>query len=782
MPYKTQATKAPRVNRKLIYLSVQAAISLLASAEIHAACMNYGGTITVVGSTGCINWSGGDMTLINSGTISSSSAPALTASALAGTLTNGGLLSGTSFAALENTSNSLVAVNNAAIISDTVGILNNGTILSLTNTSTGTITGMSSGIQNNTAITSLSNSGMITGSNGISNSGQIGTLTNTGSISGTSSAINSTGSIGTIANNGGTIAGAVVNSGSTLTITGGADSTFGTITGASGGIGSADIGLVTNTASSLVFGTGNQLLNSNINVGSHSVVLNTGSTVQVNNAISITGNYTQNSGSTLNIGVADGAVATGVVSTDSGYGRLLISGVATFNAGAGVSLKKLGAYNFANGQRFVVAQANTANANFNASGLNYSAQGFIGNLTGVSVVDSDDNTKTDLMVILGDYSPNNSATTPVAVASLAGLFRYGGTNAAMLDMFNAAAALGSVAASNHAGAQLSPTANTAAASRSAQTTTQSVFNVIASRVDTLRTGQVSGSGVSTGEGAGNGVFWGKAFGGEANQGNHGSSSGYRARYSGLLVGTDTAINDQWRIGGAFNYAHTSINERGDNAGSSARVESYGLTGYGSFTAENWYMNLFGGIVQQKYDTRRSIDFTGFSGVADGQFDGMQYVASAQVGYPIRLDAMTTLTPIAGLTYSRQKLDGHTETGSAAALHVNASSTSSVKSDLGAKLERTYKTSYGELMPSVRLSWRHEYRDTGIRSVANFAADTTGATSFSTKGAAPSDDTGVFVLGATLKRSQNLTLAAHYTLEAARSYTAQTADVQLRYEF
>jgi len=485
MPSKTQAAKAPRVNRKLIYLSVQAAIALLTSAEVHSACIPLSSSATVIGATGCVAWSGGNLTLISSGTLVSSSVPALAASASAGTLTNSGLLSGTSSAALENTGNSLIVVNNTTISSDTVGILNNGTIASLTNTSTGIITGMSSGIGilNNTAITSLSNSGIITGSIGINNSGQIGTLTNTGNIGGTTSAINSTGSIGTIANNGGTIAGAIVNSGSTLTITGGAGSTFGTITGASGGIGSADIGLITNTASNLVFGTGNQLLNSNINVGGYSVVLNTGSTVQVNNAISITGNYTQNSGSTLNIGVADGAVATGVVSADSGYGRLLISGVATFSAGSGVSLKKTGTYNFADGQRFVVAQANTANTNFNASGLNYSAQGFSGNMTGVSVVDSDDNTKTDLMVTLGNSSPNNFATTPVAVASLEGLFRYDGTNVAMLDMFNAAAALGSTAASNRAGAQLSPAANTAAASQSAQTTTQAVVNVIASHID-----------------------------------------------------------------------------------------------------------------------------------------------------------------------------------------------------------------------------------------------------------------------------------------------------------
>ena len=177
-----------------------------------------------------------------------------------------------------------------------------------------------------------------------------------------------------------------------------------------------------------------------------------------------------------------------------------------------------------------------------------------------------------------------------------------------------------------------------------------------------------------------------------------------------------------------------------------------------------------------------VNYAGFAGGASGSFDGTQYITSAQAGYPIKLDAVTTLTPIGGLTYSRLHQDGYTETGSAAALQVGSANTSSIKSDLGAKLERSFKTSFGDMTPSAQLSWRHEYRNTGLQSVANFAADTTGTTSFTTQGAAPEKDTGVLVLGVTLARSRNLTLGAHYTLEAAGGYTAQTADVRLRYRF
>ncbi|EJL83657.1 outer membrane autotransporter barrel domain-containing protein [Herbaspirillum sp. CF444] len=720
----------------ILSLSLAAALATMASTTALAG-PTVTGSATVTGNTSSVTWNGSGTFLINNGVVLSGT-PALTVSVTSGTLTNNGT---------------------------TTGILNSGNI----------------GLLNN------SSSGTISGGTGISNSGTIGTLTNTGTITGTTNAISNSGTLGPIANNGGTIAGNITNTaGQNLTITGGAGATFGTLTGSGSGIGAGNIGLITNTASNLVFSAGNQLLNDNINVTGRTAI-NSGSVLQINNTITVTGNYTQNAAATLNIGVANGAVAGGVVSTDSGYGRLIVSGVATFDAGTSIALKKLSTYSFAQGQRFVVVQANNGNAQYNASLLNYSADGYSGAISGASVTDSDNNAKTDLLITLGSSSsgstsPNISATTPDAVSALSGLFRYGGTNANMLNMFNAAAALGSTADANRAGAQLSPAANTASTIQSAQVSTQAVLNVTSSHIDTLRTAQAAGSGVSTGERASDIALWGQAFGGQANQGNRAAGSGYRAGYSGLLIGADTALSDQWRIGGVFSYADTSVNGGGDNTGSSAHIKAYGLTGYGGYTAENWYLNLSGGIVQQKYNTLRSVAYTGFSGNAAGQFDGTQYVASAQAGYPIRLDAMTTLTPIAGLTYSRLRQDAYTETGSVAALHVNSSSTSSVKSDLGAKLERSFKTSYGEVTPSVQLSWRHEYRDTSVQSVANFAADASGATSFTTQGAAANKNTGVLVLGATLARSRNLTLAARYTMEAARGYTAQTADVRLRYQF
>jgi outer membrane autotransporter protein len=789
-----------------------------------------------------------------------------------GTLSNSGTISGVSNGIYNNGAIATIATltNSGDISGGTNGIYNNGTIGTLTNSgtirggassgiynssgtigtlnNTGTIIGGWSGIENDSSIDTLNNSGTISGIYaGIRNYGSLGTLNNSGLITsptyGIYNASNAT--LGTVTNSG-TIAGTIQNdSAHDLMINGGTGSVFGLLTGSSAGVGAGDIGQIVNTQSNVVFGPGNQLLNDHINVGTHTVTNNATGTLQVNNTINITGNYSQGANASLILGVANNAVITGNVATDSGYGRLVVSGTATIAAGSTVGLQKLGSYGFAQGQRYVVIQAatlgtpgtpgtpgipafpgtpaipgfpgtgtpgmpaipgtpgtpGTPDTQYNASSLHYTVAGY--NAAGASVVDG---TKTDLLVTVGtafpvtsptsptsptgnvSYAPINQATTATSSAPISGLFNYTGFNPGLMNLFNAAAALDSPAAGNRAGAQLSPTANFTAATQASTASTVQVLNVTAAHLDGLRTTQngVNGSGIATGESAGSTGLWGQGFGGSSRLSERDDVAGYHAHYSGLLLGADGSLNDSWRAGGVFSYTKTSVNNDGDNSGSSADVKSYGLFGYASYQGQPWYMDLSLGAIQHQYDTTREIDFPGFSSTAKGDHDGMQYIASVLAGYPIDLGssmAHTILTPIAGLTYSTLRQDSYTETGgSGAALHIDSTDTNSLKSDLGAKLERSFATSYGSVVPSAQLTWRHEYHDTSLQSVANYAADTAGATSFASSGAKPIDDTGVLVLGVTLMRSQNLSIGAKYTLEAASGYSANTGDVQVRWDF
>lgn len=759
---------------------------------------NAGGSIS--GNTGVGNSSGRIMTLTNNGIITGAQYGVQNSGTI-DTLTNNGSISGSTAIGITGTLGTLTNSATGVISGSGIGLSNTGTIASLANS--GNITALV-GIVNGAGgtITSLVNNGTINGSGigsaiGVNNSGNIASLANNGTIT-ADTAIRNAGAIGTILNTG-LIAGNIINTSSNaLNISGVSGLAQGTLTGLGGAIGS-----ISSTSANVNFTGGNLLLNDNLNVGSNTVN-NSGAVLRINNIVNITGNYQQSAGATLLVGVADTATSSGTTS-DTGYGRLVVSGSANVAAGSGIVLQKTNAYAFAAGQRFVVIDAATSGTNYNASSLNYSAVGVTGlTVSGATVVNG---ANSDLVVSLsnpssgggssgggssgGDSSGGSTptasgATVPNASSALSGLGRYTGiSNAGLLNLYNASMALnasGSTADLNRAGKQLSP--NTQAPSgRTAAAPTYDVLNIISRRSDGLRLSQGQGqNGVSTGEGPPQWGLWGQAFGGHANQSQRDQIDGYSADYGGALIGLDRDVGHDWRLGGVFSYSSATARNDGDTNGDNTRINSYGLFGYGSYVAATWYANVSAGIVKQNYSTTRTIDFTGFSGSANGSFSGQQYVARGEVGYPIVLSNFT-VTPLASLTYSYLKQDAYTESGgNGAALSVDSSHTTSVSSDIGAKFEKEFVTSAGNLVPEIRLAWRHEYDNTRVRTTANFAGDPTGASSFTTLGASPVKDSALFSLGLTLLKANDLSVTVRYEAQVGGGYRSQAGSLRLRQLF
>lgn len=752
----------------------------------------------------------------STGTINSDTLQAIKINGLIQVLNNSGTISSPQ-AAIGNMAGGSIGslLNSGSIVSaGGTGISNSGVIDTLSNNSIGTISGGNYAINNSPigTISTLSNNGIITsGNTGIYNAGRISTLTNGsgGTIAGSAYGIYvAGGNIGTINNSGlisggsralymasGNVLGNLVNTGviagliecncsasfNQLTITGGAigSNVFGTLTGVSGGIGAADASAIA-FSGGVVF-NGNQLLNDNI-AALNGGVTNNG-VLQVNNSMTISGSYTQGSGATLVIGVVNPGNGNIGNFNDTGYGRLVVFFSVSLDDSS-VVIKSAG-HNLAAGQRYVVLTTNHA---LSANNVTYSAAGFTA--TGAIQTDTSDPSFQDLVVTLSGGTGAgtgaiNNATNGNARAALGGLLNYSGTNVKLLAVYNPAAAL-DTAGANKAGAQLSPVSVNGAATQSVGATSQAIGNVITSRMDGTRLAQAgAASGIATGETMRDVAVWGQLFDGRASQGMRDGISGYHGNYHGLVLGADGQASDALRIGGAFSVAKSSVASDGDNTGSSANVNNYGLSAYGTYSGAPWYLNAMAGVSRQQYSTVRNIGYTGFSGSNNGSFNGRQLTAAVQLGYPLNLDAWmpgATLTPTLGLRYARQRVNGYAESGSAAALTVNATSASSFKSELGAKLERGFQTAYGRLLPALELGWRHEYRNDRMQTGASFTADDTRSTAFTAQSATPVANTGVLSLGVTLLRSDRLSLNARYTLETGGGYLAQTGSVLVRWRY
>ncbi|CCJ89878.1 FIG00554992: hypothetical protein [Cronobacter turicensis 564] len=739
------------------------------------------------------------------------------------------------------------SVNNTNNSTSPSTIINNGTI-------SGTYGFYTTNYNTQTSAITLINNGTITGSSqGIyiaGNNGASTVITNNGTITGKGNAINSQGNTTSALSitNSGVIEGNIIaNGGAALEFIGGTDKQ-GVLTGTrtvsdDETVSSTDsIGVITSNGD-VIFRSGSMLLNDNINIASLSMqslssddsntgtvgtVLNDAAQLQVNAPIAITGNYHQNAGAALILGVSDTASAGGDIAQDTGYGRLNVTGSATVDQGSTVSLSRSGnTYKFAPGQRYVVINANTNGTNYNADKLAYKAVGYDGLVTGSTYVDESNSALVVQLekaptppvvtppvvekppvdgtppvvgkppvvtppvvgkppVVVTPPAPPTAKpgpTTPNATSSLNGLAHYSGISPQLLELYNASLAIEGTKEANRVGERLSTSQNISVSTASG-VATSTAMGVVGNHLDTIRTPQTAGlSGVSTGDGYSDWIVWAQPYGGYARQDSTSEVSGYSAKFGGLLFGADRTVAEDWRVGAALNYSNTSVHGKDNLSGNNSTANNYGVIGYAGYSGDPWFMNLSAALTRQNYDTVRRADFTGFSGTANGKFNGQSVTLQSEFGYPFTLPAEVVLTPMAGLTYGYQHVDGYKESGgNGMALDVGSSHTQSVTSDLGARIEKGIDTGFGRLTPFAQVSWIHEYDHRRTSNTATYAADTIGETQFTTKGAAPVKDMAGLSVGSTLFNANDLSVDARYDLQAGERYQAHTFSLRLNKSF
>ncbi|UAN62248.1 autotransporter outer membrane beta-barrel domain-containing protein [Serratia sp. JSRIV006] len=507
---------------------------------------------------------------------------------------------------------------------------------------------------------------------------------------------------------------------------------------------------------------------------------------EINKKINLVGDYQLQKDATLKFGVSDNVT----------HGALHVSGKAELQDGAKLELISKD-YQFTQNQRFLVLRADQLELGQNVSAL---AQGYDGeikiegtneqrheqgvNTLVLTLVEASEGDQTiigepiiDKPIIVDpglNIATNNSNTPSV----FEGLFSYvTGVDYALMELHNAGLALAATESSNtvnQAGAQLEPTANTAAAVGGANLISGAMLNAVQRRV--ASTEPMKDGSVPQG-------LWMQPFGGISKQGERDLVSGYRATYGGLHIGADRLLGDNLRVGTLYSYANTRSNLRDNNDGSTVKLNSHGLLGYASYSSEDWLLDMSLGALKHKYDSQRAIAFTGFAGNAQANFDGMQYLATVKAGYPITLRAGTIFTPMLGLSYSTLRQNDYRESqGNGAGLKVDALNTTSLKSSLGMRVEQQLSTDYGHLSPYVQLSWLHEYHNSREQINAQFSADVAGETRFGTKLPSSAANASSLSLGANLVSKNNVMLTADYSLDWAPGYNNQAMGAKLSYSF
>ncbi len=183
---------------------------------------------------------------------------------------------------------------------------------------------------------------------------------------------------------------------------------------------------------------------------------------------------------------------------------------------------------------------------------------------------------------------------------------------------------------------------------------------------------------------------------------------------GLVAGVDYRIDPSLAVGGAFGYQKTK-SDYDANLGS-VKASTYSLAMYGTYYANNFYVDGLLGYGWIDYDTARVIDIpsnTGIPGIsttATASPKGNQWSAVIGGGYNFVQQA-TTITPFArlGYLYVKNKAFSEDEPNFGLGLAVDSRSIDSLQSSLGARLSHAFGTSFGVVTPYLSGQWNHEFR-------------------------------------------------------------------------
>lgn len=657
---------------------------------------------------------------------------------------------------------SVDSISNAGTISGDLGIYTQNAVTVDTLDNSGTIRGsggMGFGIyiSGETSLSTLNNSGTIRGDSGglvIGGDSQLGTLNNSGTISGDQFAISATDTgnslpqiniIGTQAR----LIGDVAALESTLTLKSGADF-------ANENAIYVDRLIIENGAtlrmsegissSGIEYGDGVQVQNGLSNAGTLSLAAGvTGALI---------GDYNQ---------TADGALKVGVAS-DSSYGRLVVNGTATLDSNAKIEVDVSNPnYSFSAKSLQDVLSANTLNSDGSFAVSDNSQLFDFGAVKDGNTVDL---TLTKSSSVLD--SVINTGNSPARGA--AGVLDEAIGNDPDGELAGYFVGLSSEQEVSDAVTQTLPTV--------AGNTSNAIGNTLSGINRVIQARQGDNSGLSSGDAPlSEKNLWIKTFGSWADQDEREGISGFDADTQGLAIGADAAVSDNTRLGLAFAYAQTNLDNDSNIAPQSADIDTFQLIGYGSYAlAPDTELNfqLDGG--QNRTDSKRNMPFADATAKAD--FDGYNVHAGVGIGHSMRLSEQLTFVPSARADYTWIESESYHEKG-AGALNLDVDSNDAEELLLSVDGKLDYSLSEATVL-SANLGAGYDVIDEDS-SITSTYAGASGA-AFKTPGLDLEPWLARAGLGLSHTLASGTEVSLRYDAEARSDFTNQGASLKARWAF
>ncbi|QNB07542.1 autotransporter domain-containing protein [Herbaspirillum frisingense] len=359
-------------------------------------------------------------------------------------------------------------------------------------------------------------------------------------------------------------------------------------------------------------------------------------------------NYHQSSSQVLSIGAA----------SNTNYGKLNVTGAATFNPGANLAVDVASANTLAKGQtlRSVITAGSLDATTFNVTD-NSALLKFIAVRNGNSI-DLDIMSASNIL----DATQAQSMRHAYAAARVLDSWADSGDPGTVISAFNRLPDQASLARAVN---------QTLPGNASGQAT----MNALRS-INRIMTGRFAntGSGISTGEETGSRQVWMKPFGSYASQNDENNIAGFRSNTYGLAAGIENEVgrDGNTRLGLSYAYASTRVNENTSLSGTdrNTRIDSNVLTVYANKALqEKLVLNLLFDVGWNENRSSRTINFGGLDRTAAGHYGALSLHTGAGLTRTVSIDNANTFFPTVRADYTRLTTRSYTETG-ADALNLN----------------------------------------------------------------------------------------------------------------
>ena len=229
--------------------------------------------------------------------------------------------------------------------------------------------------------------------------------------------------------------------------------------------------------------------------------------------------------------------------------------------------------------------------------------------------------------------------------------------------------------------------------------------------------------------------------------------------NGVFVGTDYAVGEGWRLGGALGYTQgdLDINDRA----SKADLSNYSATLFGgkAFDAGVGTLNLLFGTAYTWHDldTRRYANVSGSSQKLTADYSASTAQVFSEVGYAIPLTQRTRIEPFAGLVWSDLRTRGFSESGGSAALEGKRASDKQTSSTLGLRTQTAVSLGGIEAQLRTTLGWQHAFNDVVAHKTMAFD----GSQPFTVAGAPIARNSALVGLGADVPLTPTTRVGLNY---------------------